>query len=356
MYQPPNPKVHYVFLDCVLSNNAEVSAGKEILIRVVSAGINPTDWKHADMLSKPGVIIGCDAAGIVDELGPDADPKEVQKGQRRGFFIRGGTNDRAGAFAEYCVAEYDLTFLIPDNLSFDAAASIPIPFFTAVQALYRRLKLPEPTPMDPIGTTATEKEPFLIWGGATSVGQYAIQLARLSKRKVFTTASPDNWGLVKTLGAEDVQDYKDPDAPIKIKRDSSNGIKVAMDCVCDQGSTEKIEMAMSDDQGGYVVTILFPDPKKMPRKDIQILWTLVYTALGGEHSFGDAHFTANAEDREHHARWCKVAPEFFARRLVKTLPLVDGGVLEDVQKDFDLMKSGKHRAGKIVVHIGSPNI
>lgn len=152
-------------------------------------------------------------------------------------------------FPRYCVAEYDLTFLIPDNLSFDAAASIPIPFFTAVQALYRRLKLPEPTPMDPIGTTATEKEPFLIWGGATSVGQYAIQLARLSKRKVFTTASPDNWDLVKTLGAEDVQDYKvrqvpdwrralraydrrrlqDPDAPVKIKRDSSNGIKVAMD-------------------------------------------------------------------------------------------------------------------------------
>lgn len=44
--------------------------------------------------------MGCDAAGIVDELGPDADPKEVQKGQRRGFFIRGGTSERAGAFAE----------------------------------------------------------------------------------------------------------------------------------------------------------------------------------------------------------------------------------------------------------------
>lgn len=69
---------------------------------------------------------------------------------------------------------------------------------TAVQALYFRHGLPQPS--SPLATP----EPFLVWGGATSVGLYAIQLAKLSGYQVIATASEKNFELVKSYGASAV--------------------------------------------------------------------------------------------------------------------------------------------------------
>jgi NADPH:quinone reductase-like Zn-dependent oxidoreductase len=103
----------------------------------------------------------------------------------------------------YALTPYNLSFVVPSNLSFAQAASIPIPFFTAVQALYFRLGLPEP----PSGSVKTP-EPILIWSGASAVGQYAIQLAKLTGLEVVTTAGEASRDLVKGLGATEAFDYK----------------------------------------------------------------------------------------------------------------------------------------------------
>ena len=125
--------------------------------------------------------------------------------------------------------DWDLTSIVPPNISPDEAASIPIPFLTAVQCLYLRLGLPEPPAKVNGGW-------ILIWSGVwlfkiflllkycadteahqfnmilrtfqnTSVGRFAIQLAKLSGLKVATTASR-NFDRLKAIGADLVLDYK----------------------------------------------------------------------------------------------------------------------------------------------------
>ena len=118
--------------------------------------------------------------------------------------MRGGIKPNTGAFAEYVKSAWDVTFHIPDKISPQQAASAPIPLFSACQALYLRLGLPFP---DADNSAAKDKW-ILIWSGSTSVGQYAIQLAKLAGLKVATTASPAKYELVKSLGADVVVDYK----------------------------------------------------------------------------------------------------------------------------------------------------
>ena len=56
-----------------------------------------------------------------------------------------------------------------------------------------------------------------MWAGSTSVGQYAVQYGKLSGYTVIATASPKNNDLIKSLGADFVFDYRDPDVVQKIK-------------------------------------------------------------------------------------------------------------------------------------------
>lgn len=95
---------------------------------------------------------------------------------------------------------------IPDNLPFENAAVLPLSLSTAAAALYQKgqLALPYPTiPAKPLGKT------LLVWGGSSSVGSSAIQLAVASGLNVTSTASPKNYDYVKSLGATYVFDYND---------------------------------------------------------------------------------------------------------------------------------------------------
>lgn len=75
--------------------------------------------------------------------------------------------------------------------------------YTSIQALYGPKTLGLPQPGDKAPPTGTW---FFVYGGSSSVGQYAIQLAKLSGYKVATVASPHNFDLVKTFGADVVFD------------------------------------------------------------------------------------------------------------------------------------------------------
>lgn len=184
----------------------------QILIKNAVLGQNPSDWKHAAFLSPVGAIMGVDSVGTVAEIGPSvpADAK-VAVGQRRGLFMRGGMGFDNGPFAEYTAMDWDLTFAIPSNITDEEAATLPAPFWTAVQCLFLRLGLPEPLWPDTAtsANTETHSKPWLlVWSGMSSVGQFVIQLAKLSGCHVVTTASPSRWEHLKGLGADECFDYK----------------------------------------------------------------------------------------------------------------------------------------------------
>ncbi|KAL1984179.1 hypothetical protein VTN96DRAFT_9400 [Rasamsonia emersonii] len=182
----------------------------EIVIRARAVAINPVDCFIQIMgnalfswLQYP-FILGSDVAGEVAEVGSGVTRFKV--GDRVvGTGIGRVTNNPAeGAFQEYVVVLEHMASPIPDRVSYESAAVLPLGVSTAACGLFQKdcLGLQLPTvPPKPTGKT------LLIWGGSTSVGSNAIQLAVAAGYEVITTASPRNFDYVKKLGASQVFDY-----------------------------------------------------------------------------------------------------------------------------------------------------
>jgi NADPH:quinone reductase-like Zn-dependent oxidoreductase len=133
---------------------------------------------------------------------------------------------------EYIQTEGSLVWKVPQNIAYEEAAALGgIGPHTAFQALYLRLAIPHPsTP------AASPSQSIFIYGGSTSVGLYAIQLAKLSGLNVITSCSPRNFDLVKSLGATDAYDYSDASNPAKIKAKYPT-LALGFDCIAEKGST-----------------------------------------------------------------------------------------------------------------------
>ena len=109
-------------------------------------------------------------------------------------------------------------------MSFEDGAAFPLASVTAALMIFQKLEFPLPG-------SGTKNVPFLVWGGASSVGMYAIQFASLAGATVIATASKDNHELLKSLGAKHIFNYKDADVIEKIKSVSNGGVSFGVDCV-----------------------------------------------------------------------------------------------------------------------------
>ena len=168
----------------------------QVLVEVKAASVNPIDWKLREGYLQERydfefpIILGWDVAGIVTEVGKHV--QDFQVGDR--VFARPELT-RYGTYAEYTVVDELLLARIPDNISFEVAASVPLAGLTAYQALFDVLEI-------------MEGQKVLIHAGAGGVGTYAIQLAKLKGAYVATTASKKNHGYLTSLGADQCIDYK----------------------------------------------------------------------------------------------------------------------------------------------------
>jgi NADPH:quinone reductase-like Zn-dependent oxidoreductase len=147
-----------------------------ILVKTTAIALNPTDWKHVDNgLVSNGGLVGCDFAGIVEEIG-SAVTKKWNKGDRVAGVAHGGNyvQPEDGAFAEYIVAKGDVQVKIPEGLSDEAACTFPLGATTVMQGLFQKaLKLNLPD--DPV----KDKQFVLIYGGSTATGALGVQYAKL---------------------------------------------------------------------------------------------------------------------------------------------------------------------------------
>ncbi|GAA3634038.1 hypothetical protein GCM10022223_60440 [Kineosporia mesophila] len=187
----------------------------QIVVRNHAVALNPLDWVIQvagrvayTWLTYPAVL-GADLAGEVVEVG--ADVTRFQPGDRV-LALSVGTDKDAdsaaqGAFQEYTVAEERLASPLPPDLSYTDAAVLPLGLSTAACALFQKdhLALPHPT-----ATPPPSGKTVLVWGGSTSVGANAIQLAVAAGYEVITTASPHNADRLRDLGAARVFDYRSP--------------------------------------------------------------------------------------------------------------------------------------------------
>ncbi|MBK6484208.1 MAG: NADP-dependent oxidoreductase [Chitinophagaceae bacterium] len=171
----------------------------EVLVQIYAASINQIDIKLKSgefkliLPYKFPLILGHDLAGIVTKIGSNV--RRFKVGDE--IFAQPAIY-KIGSLAEYIAINETDVALKPKNISMEEAASIPLVGLTSWQALIEKANL-------------KKGQKVFIQAGSGGVGTFAIQLAKHLGATVATTTSATNIGLVKSLGADIVIDYKKDD-------------------------------------------------------------------------------------------------------------------------------------------------
>jgi len=166
----------------------------EVLVRVKAAGVGPWDaFVRGGMSAIPQplpLVPGSDISGVLQAVGPGV--LRFNPGDE----VYGVTNQQfTGGYAEYAVAKANMLDYKPANLNDLEAASAPVIAVTAWQALFEY-------------GNAVAGQTVLVHGAAGNVGMYAVQLAKQAGLQVIATAAGTDSNYVKSLGADQVVDYK----------------------------------------------------------------------------------------------------------------------------------------------------
>ncbi len=170
----------------------------QVLIKVIANSANPADWhilrgapffaRFTFGLFKPkDKIVGADFAGIVVETGKDV--TRFKAGDK--VF---GETLKGGAFAEYVCVPETVCALMPESISFEEMAALPVAGLTALQALVTHGKV-------------KAGETVLVNGASGGVGHFAVQIAKAIGANVTAVCSGKNAGFVKSIGADKVIAY-----------------------------------------------------------------------------------------------------------------------------------------------------
>lgn len=180
------------------------ATGRDLLVAIKAIAVNPVDYKvraPRDQVESSPKVLGWDAAGIVQAIGPD-----VTLFQPGDEVFYAGDITRQGTNSEFQLVDERIVGTKPESLDFAAAAAIPLTSITAYEAFFDRLGI------DVEG--GNRNESLLIVGGAGGVGSIGIQLAKIAGLTVIATASrPDSIEWVKRLGADHIINHREPLRP-----------------------------------------------------------------------------------------------------------------------------------------------
>lgn len=154
----------------------QLPSAHHVLVRVLAVALNPTDHKMVTYFPSPGRMAGCDFCGVVVEKGTDACPAGTRVcGGVFPYALSGGL--QSGAFAQWVVADGRLLLKVPGSWDdLQGAALGGVGWGTTALALAD----PEALALDALPSKpAADKEPVLVYGGATATGTMACQLLKL---------------------------------------------------------------------------------------------------------------------------------------------------------------------------------
>jgi len=174
----------------------------QVLVKVYAASINALDYRRFDglsfmgrlmeerMIKSVGKALGADIAGVVEAVG--ANVKQFQPGDE----VFGITAGSRGGFAEYACSVENSLALKPRNLSFEAAAAVPVAAITALQGLRGQIQ---------------PGQKVLINGAGGGVGTFAVQIAKSFGAEVTAVCSARNLEMARSIGADHISDYTKED-------------------------------------------------------------------------------------------------------------------------------------------------
>lgn len=297
----------------------------ELLIKVEAVALNPVDYKVGTNgnpnWSYPH-ILGVDLVGEVVEVGSSI--ANIITGSRVAVHTSLANN---GGFAEYAVVDARACAVVPPDVSDEAAAAILCAGMTAYEAIMQKLN-------------TRDKETILIHAGAGGVGGYAIQLAKKLGLKVFTTASPENFDWVTSLGADVAIDYNVEDVTEKIMEETDGrGVDLILNTVGRDVATADLDRLAFSGQLAYIAGP--PDMSNM--KGFTLSPSIHEVALGAAHASENERAIRNLS--------------YMAEEMMK---LLEAGELNDLVTDvlpFEQLKDGLEQLqtrkvrGKLIVRM-----
>ncbi|PKX88369.1 zinc-binding alcohol dehydrogenase family protein [Aspergillus novofumigatus IBT 16806] len=309
-------------------------AENEVVIEVAYAAVNPIDYLMQDTpyvsLPYPS-IFGSDVAGTIVQLGSSVTRFKVGQrviGECDNLLTQ---NPSHSGFQRFATCAEIMVAVIPHSLPLANAAVLPLCYSTAGCALFKHLKLPLPS-LDPKPVEKT----ILLWGGSSSVGCSAIQLAVAAGLTVVTTARAENHDLVKRLGAKHVFDYKSLTVIEDILKVLKKG-DLVMDCISVPTTQVICTEIVHTLGGGKLPALRWPEASKYD--DVEIIFVNGGDPVLVDLDIGDA-------------LWRRYLPEALAtgKFVPKPDPEIIEGGLGKVQEGIDIVRKGVS-AKKIVIEV-----
>ncbi len=249
----------------------------EVLVKVCFAGVNPIDvktraglgWAAEQNKDNLPWTPGYDISGTVMAVGESCERFSV--GDNVAGLI--GFPLGAGGYSQYvCVDESELS-RVPDSVTLEAAAALPVAGETAAQAL------------DKGGVKAGDR--VLILAGAGGVGHIAVQIAVAAKAEVFTTCSESNLDYLATLGANAINYQFSPvserltDVDVLIDLMGGDAALDALKCLKDNACVVTVPTITQDLICEKATTLGFSATGMLVTPDSQTLDTLLYMVSVG---------------------------------------------------------------------------
>ncbi|GEQ70324.1 hypothetical protein JCM33374_g4000 [Metschnikowia sp. JCM 33374] len=331
----------------IKNGGVPVPGADEIVIENKAVAINPIDsiiGKSGFLVKEFPVILGMDSAGVVVSVGADA-AADFKPGDRVFALTESifSPNQDKGGFQKYSAARTLTVGKLPDGVSFVEGSTFPLGALTAAIGLFHSKHLALELPQVPKATSSetSKGKTVLVWGGASSVGANAIQMAVAAGYRVVSTASEKNFDVVRSLGAEQVLDYHQssivPDAISALS--GSDFVGTFLAAASGDSFQQAAEITKAVKGVGHVVSApLYP---KDFSADVELSWTNLgidnysdETRKLASHLFG--HFLPRALE----AQAIRVIPA----------PRVVGTGVDKFQDALDAIAAGVS-ASKLVVEL-----
>ncbi|WP_225975298.1 NADP-dependent oxidoreductase [Anseongella ginsenosidimutans] len=244
-----------------VENTARPAIGeKDVLIRVVAAGLNPVDTKI-----RAGTHISCKDLVLPAVPGKEVSGRVAALGGQVSGLVPGDPVfaflPSNGGFAGFASADASLVVKKPENVPFETAASVSLAGMTACQAIHEHLEL-------------AAGEHVLIQAAAGGVGHLAVQFAKMAGARVSGTASGDNAPFLVKMGA---------DQPIDYKTEKFEEKAAGVDAVLDAMGGEVLYRSISCVKpGGRVVCLpsfTKNDPKAIAlarERNVRLIWPMMH--------------------------------------------------------------------------------
>lgn len=222
-------------------------SANELVIKTEAVAINPLDFKiqdHNPPIAGKAIqyptILGADLAGNIVSVGQDVTTRKV--GERVIANAPGvGIGDSSmSAFQHFVVVEESTTIPIPGMIALERAVVLPLACYTAMAGLFvpDQLGLSTAGLGDLSAIQPPQDSVLLVWGGSSSVGCCAIQMARAAGYEVFTVASERNRALCLSIGAAKVFDRDDGNLEqLIVESLKYKTVAGALDCIVDGETT-----------------------------------------------------------------------------------------------------------------------